>query len=82
MQERPVGRGIRRDLNANPVRPEIDSLELLLLAGRKSPKTVRTHTEAARWLAAAHLLPAGIRDWEAVCAKHIQRWTTGLAARY
>ena len=52
----------------------IDSFEISLEAERKSPKTVRTYTEAARWLAGAHLLPAGMTDWEAVTARDVQRW--------
>jgi len=52
----------------------IDSFEISLEAERKSPKTVRTYTEAAQWLAGAHLLPAGMTDWEAVTARDVQRW--------
>src|SRR5258708_17622459 len=77
-----AGRGFRRDLDAGPFQSEIDSFELSLLAERKSPKTIRTYTEAARWIAATQLRPAGITDWEAVTARDVQRWIAGLAARY
>jgi site-specific recombinase XerD len=73
-----VGRGIRRDLAAGPFQPLIDSFELHLLAERKSPKTVRTYTEAAQWFAAAHLRPAGLTAWDAVSAADVQRWVVAL----
>ena len=77
-----VGRGLRRDLDAGPLRSMVDSFELHLLAERKSPKTIRTYVEAALWFAAAHLLAAGMTEWAQVTTKDVQRWTASLAARY
>jgi site-specific recombinase XerD len=76
-----AGRGYKRDLAAGSMQALIDSFELHLLAERKSPKTVRTYTEAAQWLAAAHLRPAGVTSWEAVTPKDVQRWMVALLAR-
>ena len=74
-------RGIPR-VPAGPLQPMIDSFEISLEAERKSPKTVRTYTGAAQWLAGAHLLPAGMTDWEAVTARDVQRWIVRLIAAY
>ena len=75
-------RGQRRELGAGPFGDLIGSFELHLLAERKSPKTVRTYCEAAQWLAAAQLRPAGLASWDEVTAKDVQRWTVRLAAEY
>jgi hypothetical protein len=48
----------RKPLDAGPFAPEIGSFRLHLAAEGKAPKTVRTYTEAVRWFAAAHLIPA------------------------
>lgn len=60
----------------------VGSFELHLMAERKSPKTVRTYTEAAQWFAAAALLPAGVTGCAQVTTAHVQRWIASLAARY
>ena len=60
----------------------IDSFELHLLAERKSPKTIRTYTEAAQWLAAPSLPPAGITTGGRSPPGTSQRWIVGLVARY
>jgi site-specific recombinase XerD len=77
-----AGRGLRRDLGAGPFQPLIDSFELHLLAERKSPKTIRTYTEAAQWIAAAQLRPARVAGWAAVTTRDVERWIATLAARY
>jgi len=76
-----AGRGIPR-VPAGSLQAMIDSFEISLEAERKSPKTVRTYTEAAQWLAGAHLVPAGITDWEAVTARDVPRWIVRLIAAY
>jgi gamma-glutamyl:cysteine ligase YbdK (ATP-grasp superfamily) len=77
-----VGRGTARNLDAGVLQPMIASFELHLRAEKKSPRTIRTYTEAAQWLAAACLLPAGITDWADVRARHVQEWTVTLLDRY
>jgi site-specific recombinase XerD len=77
-----AGRGAARNLNAGPLRQLIGSFELHLLAERKSPKTVRTYTEAAQWFAGAHLLPGGIQRWDQVTGRDVQRWIATLNDRY
>lgn len=82
MQAQKAGRGFRRDLSAGPLQDMISSFELHLLAERKSPKTIRTYTEAAQWFAAAFLLTAGVTGWAEVTARHVQQWIASLCARY
>lgn len=77
-----IGRGYRRNLDAGPFQPMIDSFELHLCAEHKAAKTVRTYIEAAQWLAAEHLIPAGLDDWADVTAKHTQQWVVILLGRY
>jgi len=77
-----IGRGYPRDLEAGPFQFMIDSWDLHLRAERKSAKTIRTYLEAAQWFAAGYLIPAGIADWDAVKAKHVQGWTVTLLGRY
>src|SRR5579859_6844619 len=77
-----IGRGYRRNLDAGPFQPMIDSFELHLRAERKSAKTIRTYVEAAQWLAAGHLVPAGLADWAQVRAQHVQQWIVTLLGRY
>ena len=48
---KPIGRGFARNLDAGPFQPMIASFELHLRAEKKSPKTIRTYVDAARWLA-------------------------------
>ena len=57
-----TGRGYARNLNAGQFQSMIDSWDLHLRAERKSAKTVRTYLEAAQWLAAGYLIPAGLAD--------------------
>ena len=45
-----AGCGMRLDLDAGPPQDMISSFELHLLAKGKTPKTVRTYTEAALWI--------------------------------
>ena len=73
-----TGRGYARDLEAGPFQPMIDSWDLHLRAERKSAKTVRTYLEAAQWLAAGYLIPAGLADWDEVKAKYVQGWMITL----
>jgi len=77
-----VGRGFARNLDAGPLQPMIGSFELHLRAEKKSPKTIRTYTEAARWLAAEYLIPNGIKLWADVRTRHVQEWTITLLDRY
>lgn len=77
-----VGRGYRRNHEAGPFRAMIDSFELHLRAERKSDNTIRTYVEAALWLAAEYLLPAGLTDWSEVTARHVQQWIVTLLGRY
>jgi site-specific recombinase XerD len=77
-----VGRGYRRNLDAGPFTAMIRSFELHLRAERKSDKTIRTYTEAALWLAAEYLLPAGLAGWAEVKARHVQEWVVLLLGRY
>jgi site-specific recombinase XerD len=82
MPRKKVGRGFERNLNAGVLQPMVGSFELHLRAEKKSPKTIRTYIEAAQWLAAGYLLPAGITDWADVRTRHIQEWTVTLLDRY
>ena len=82
MSSRIVGRGFRRNLEAGPLQPLIDSFELHLRAEKKSPKTIRTYIEAAQWLAAEYLIPNEVKFWSDVTARHVQEWTVTLLDRY
>jgi integrase/recombinase XerD len=77
-----TGRGYARNLKAGPFQPMIDSWDLHLRAERKSAKTIRTYLEAAQWLAAGYLIPAGLADWDEVKARHVQEWVITLLGRY
>jgi site-specific recombinase XerD len=77
-----TGRGYARNLEAGPFQPMIDSWDLHLRAERKSAKTIRTYLEAAQWLAAGYLIPAGLADWDEVKARHVQGWVITLLGRY
>jgi site-specific recombinase XerD len=77
-----VGRGFARNLDAGPLQPMIGSFELHLRAEKKSPKTIRTYTEAAQWLAAEYLIPNEVKFWADVTARHVQEWTITLLDRY
>ncbi len=82
MTTKPRVRADRTGLDAGPLQPFIDSFALHLSAEHKSPRTQRTYLEAARWIAAAHLLPAGITDWDDVTRQDIQRWMAWLNGTY
>ena len=73
-----TGRGYQRNMGAGPLQPMIGSFGLHLRAEKKSPKTIRTYLEAAQWFAAEHLIPAGIKFWADVTARHVQEWTVTL----
>jgi integrase/recombinase XerD len=77
-----VGRGYARNTNAGVLQPMVDSFELHLRAEHKSGKTITTYLDAAKWFAAAHLLPAGMTDWADVRARHVQEWTVWLLGQY
>ena len=82
MSSRIVGRGFERNLDAGSLQPMVDSFELHLRAEKKSPKTIRTYTEAAQWLAAEHLIPNEVKFWADVRTRHVQEWTIALLGRY
>jgi hypothetical protein len=72
-----------KQLDAGVFQPEISSFGLYLAAEGKSPRTIRTYTEAAAWFAAAHLLErTGWSGWEQVGRRDVQQWMAGLLARY
>jgi site-specific recombinase XerD len=77
-----VGRGYARNTDADVLQPMVDSFELHLRAEHKSEKTIATYLDAAKWFAAAHLLPAGVTDWADVRARHVQQWTVWLLGNY
>jgi integrase/recombinase XerD len=77
-----IGRGFARNLDAGPFQPMIGSFELHLRAEKKSPKTIRTYTGAAQWMAASYLVPAGLSDWSEVTARYVQEWTVILLGRF
>ena len=77
-----VGRGYARNTDAGVLQTMVGSFELHLRAEHKSEKTITTYLDAARWFAAAHLLPAGVTDWADVRARHVQQWTVWLLANY
>ncbi len=63
--------------------PEISSFGLFLAAEGKSPRTVRTYTEAAAWFAGAWLGERTARTaWEQVDHRDIQQWMVWLLTRY
>ncbi len=65
----------RKPLDAGPFAPEVGSFRLHLVAEGKTPKTVRTYTEAVAWFAAAHLIPrTSCTGWEQVSGHDVQRW--------
>jgi hypothetical protein len=72
-----------KQLDAGVFQAEIGSFALYLAAEGKSPRTVRTYTEAAAWFAAAWL--AGRTEctgWEQVGKQDVQEWMVHLLARY
>jgi site-specific recombinase XerD len=77
-----VGRGYARNTDAGVLETMVSSFELHLRAEHKSEKTISTYLDAARWFAAAHLLPAGVTDWADVRARHVQQWMVWLLASY
>jgi len=73
----------RKPLDAGTFEPAIGSFRLHLAAEAKAARTVRTYTDAVRWLAAAHLIPCtSYRSWEDVRGQDIQRWMVWLLSRY
>jgi site-specific recombinase XerD len=77
-----VGRGYARNPNAGVLQLMADSFEFHLRAVHKSEKTIATYLDAAKWFAAAHLLPAGVTDWADVRARHVRQWTVWLLGNY
>ena len=72
-----------KQLDAGILQAEISSFALRLAAGGKAAKTIRTYTEAVRWLAATCLPgPASRASWEKVSSQDIQRWMAWLLERY
>jgi hypothetical protein len=54
-----------------------------MAAEGKAPRTIRNYTEAVRWFAAAHGLPAtSKRRWVEVDKADIRRWTARLLGEY
>ena len=71
-----------KPLDAGILQPEISSFALYLAAEGKSPKTIRTYTEAAAWFAAAHLRErAGRTSWEQAGRRDVQEWMVHLLDR-
>ena len=63
--------------------PEITSFGLYLAAEGKSPRTIRTYTEAAAWFAAAWLTGrSAYTGWEQAGKQDVQQWMVHLLARY
>ena len=82
MSSHPCPRQVKQ-LDAGVFQPEISSFGLYLAAEGKSPRTIRTYTEAAAWFAAAHLLErTGRTGWEQVGRRDIQEWMVDLLGRY
>lgn len=82
MDDKPRIRADKKGLDAGQLEPLIASFELHLAAERKSPRTIRTYTEAARWIAASHLVPAGTTRWDAVAKGDIEAWMAHLNGTY
>lgn len=72
----------RTGMDAGPLQGLVDSFLLHLASEGKSDRTKRTYTEAARWLAAVHLRPAGIASWDDVTRQDVQRWMAHLSGTY
>jgi site-specific recombinase XerC len=76
------GSGQPRRMDAGVLEPEIGSFCLYLAAEGKSPKTIRTYTDAVRWFFGEHLLgQAGKTGWDQAYKKDIQEWMAWLLAR-
>ena len=72
-----------KPLGAGPFAADVDSFGLHLAAENKAARTIAAYTEAARWFAAAHLLPATEKTrWEQVDRQDVQRWIVELLGRY
>src|ERR1700755_2911575 len=72
-----------KQLNAGMFQAEISSFALRLAAEGKAAKTIRTHTEAGQWVAAATVSGQADRgSWAQVTARDIQRWMAWLLDRY
>jgi len=82
MGDKPRVRADRSGLDSGPLQPLIDSFDLHLRAERKSARTIRTYTQAASWLAGAHLIPAGVTDWDDVSTRDLRKWIAHLNETY
>ncbi len=72
-----------KQLDAGVFQPEISSFALYLAAEGKSPRTVRSYTEAAAWFAAAWLTGrCACTSWEQAGRQDVQQWMVHLLARY
>jgi site-specific recombinase XerD len=72
-----------KQLDAGVLQAEISSFALYLAAEGKSPRTIRTYTEAAAWFAAGHLLENTSRTgWEQAGKRDVQEWMVWLLDRY
>jgi site-specific recombinase XerC len=72
-----------KQLDAGAFQLEISSFALYLAAEGKSPRTIRTYTEAAAWSAAAHLRErSGRTSWEQAGKRDVQEWMVHLLGRY
>jgi site-specific recombinase XerD len=72
-----------KQLDAGVFQPEISSFGLYLAAEGKSPRTIRTYTEAAAWFAAAWLPGrCAYTGWEQAGKQDVQQWMVHLPARY
>lgn len=74
--------GQPRRMDAGVLEPEIVSFRLHLAAEGKSPKTIRTYTDAARWFAGEYLLgQSGKTSWDQAARRDILQWMEWLLAR-
>ena len=72
-----------KPLDAGPFTADVDSFRLHLAAENKAARTLAAYTGAARWFAAAHLLPeTGKTRWEQVTRQDVQRWIVHLLGCY
>jgi site-specific recombinase XerC len=70
-----TGRAIE---TAGPLAPDIRTLALSLRAAGKKPKTIRTYTEAAVWLAQR----TEAKSWSQVTRKHVRQHMAYLTENY
>jgi site-specific recombinase XerD len=73
----------RTPADAGTLGPEIESFALALRAARKSPKTVRTDSEAAAWLAIrTRAQPDPPQSWAGLTRRHVQLHMTWICDSY